>query len=114
MRSSWYKSSFSGSEHTCVEVRFAGKTVFIRDSKYRRNPGNDPARQPVIEVPISRWEAFLASAVTPGTTSDPELPVVISSAFGVTVSAAQKSLRFTNDEWSAFIAGIVGGEFTAA
>ncbi|WP_328391923.1 DUF397 domain-containing protein [Nocardia sp. NBC_00416] len=114
MRSRWFKSSFSGSEHTCVEVRFSGKTAFIRDSKYLMDPRNDPAQQPVIELPVSRWEAFLVSVVGPAQCADPALPRIASSAFGVSMTAAETTLLFTVDEWAAFVAGVAIGEFAAA
>ncbi|MBF6439275.1 DUF397 domain-containing protein [Nocardia cyriacigeorgica] len=114
MYSRWFKSSFSGSEHTCVEVRFAGDSVLIRDSKYLGEPGNDPARQPVIEVPVERWKAFLEAATDPGRIVVGDLPVVTSSPFGVSVSASGVVLSFTIAEWAAFTAGIAAGEFLAA
>lgn len=114
MRSRWFKSSFSGSEHTCVEVRFHGETVQIRDSKYLLESGNDPARQPVIEVPASRWESFLASVVTPVQETDSAVPSVLRSVFGVSVVAGDDTLWFTVPEWAAFVAGVEVGEFAAA
>lgn len=111
---SWFKSSFSGSEHTCVEVRFAGESVLMRDSKYLRAPGADPARQPVIDVPAARWEAFLHSVVDGESPPGTGLPVVARGADGVVVSLGGVSLRFTEAEWEAFVSGIAMGEFAAA
>ncbi|MBF6416125.1 DUF397 domain-containing protein [Nocardia cyriacigeorgica] len=114
MHSRWFKSSFSGSEHTCVEVRFAGESVLMRDSKYLRVPGADPARQPVIEVPAARWGVFLDSVVDGGSSAGAGLPVVARGVDGVVVSSGGVSLRFTEAEWSAFVSGIATGEFAAA
>jgi hypothetical protein len=58
----WRKSSHSqGSEH-CVEVRFTDDSVYVRDSKYLRDPANDPAAQPIIAVPADEWDSFLQLA----------------------------------------------------
>ncbi|MFE6857605.1 DUF397 domain-containing protein [Nocardia sp. NPDC057668] len=58
---SWRTSSYSGSNGgECVEVAFDGDLVLIRDSKYLRDPANDPARQPMLAVSGAVWAAFLA------------------------------------------------------
>ncbi|WP_327142332.1 DUF397 domain-containing protein [Nocardia sp. NBC_01327] len=64
-RTTWRKSSFSGDGGggNCVEVKFSGCSVLIRDSKYLRDPANDPARQPVVAVPLQEWDVFLRMAV---------------------------------------------------
>lgn len=49
---SWFKSSYSNSAVTCVEVRFAGDAVLVRDSKNR-------AHSPILAVPPTEWTAFL-------------------------------------------------------
>ncbi|MBF6234489.1 DUF397 domain-containing protein [Nocardia farcinica] len=112
--STWFKSSFSKEAANCVEVRFAGDAVLVRDSKYLRDPGNDPARQPVIEISAMRWGAFLAYAVDPGVAPEPGLPVIVRGAHGVVVSLGGVSLHFTGAEWTAFTSGIAVGEFAAA
>lgn len=50
----WFKSSFSGSGGTCVQVRFAAGGVQVRDSKV--------ADGPVLEFNRGEWEAFLLGA----------------------------------------------------
>ncbi|MEU0539635.1 DUF397 domain-containing protein [Nocardia sp. NPDC005978] len=56
----WFKSSRSNDGPNCVEVAFDGDLVLIRDSKYLRDPANDPARQPMLAVSGAVWAAFLA------------------------------------------------------
>lgn len=116
MRSRWFKSSFSGSEHTCVEVRFAGPVVLVRDSKYLLVTGNEPATQPVIEVDAALWLTFLDVAIGSGRSADGVLPdvefvedgnVSLRSYDGVT-------LTFTSGEWAAFVAGVRAAEFQSA
>lgn len=58
-RDGWFTSSFSSNANQCVEVRFDGESVSIRDSKYRRNPANHPAREPIITVTVAYWTALL-------------------------------------------------------
>lgn len=50
----WFKSSFSNGSQTCVEVRFDGDHVSVRDSK-------DPAG-PILTFTRSEWTAFLHGA----------------------------------------------------
>lgn len=58
-RNGWFTSSFSSNANQCVEVRFEGKRVSIRDSKYRRNPANRLARDPIITVTAAQWTLLL-------------------------------------------------------
>ncbi|AHH20601.1 hypothetical protein NONO_c58240 [Nocardia nova SH22a] len=113
MRSKWFKSSFSGSEHTCVEVRFAGDLVLVRDSKYLRDASNDPAAQPVIEVAAELWQVFLdlATGVEQGVFDG--VPSVEVKGDGRVVLRAEDGtvLAYTSGEWDAFIAGIRSAEF---
>lgn len=50
--SPWFKSSYSNSSVACVEVRFAGDAVLVRDSKNR-------AHGPTLAVTTTEWAAFL-------------------------------------------------------
>ncbi|ATL66160.1 DUF397 domain-containing protein [Nocardia terpenica] len=112
----WRKSSFSqGSDH-CVEVQFTDAAVSIRDSKYLRNPANDPAAQPIITVPTEHWGMFLQLAAGRLEGDFPGLPsierhddggVSIRSQDGITLS-------YTPAEWIAYVSGIRAGEFAAA
>jgi len=49
---SWFKSSYSNAAATCVEVRFAGDAVLVRDSKNR-------AHGPTLAVTTEQWAVFL-------------------------------------------------------
>ena len=49
---SWFKSSYSNAASACVEVRFAGDAVLVRDSKNR-------AQGPTLAMTTTAWAAFL-------------------------------------------------------
>jgi len=49
---SWRKSTRSGSNGQCVEVRRAGDTIELRDSKDRSGP--------VLSFTLGEWAAFTA------------------------------------------------------
>ncbi|HEX6075946.1 MAG TPA: DUF397 domain-containing protein [Micromonosporaceae bacterium] len=53
-RNVWRKSSRSGNDGACVEVRHRGHAVDVRDSK---NPSG-----PVLTFTRAEWEAFLGGA----------------------------------------------------
>lgn len=48
----WKKSSFSGSQSDCVEVKITEEAVLVRDTKDRSKPAHAYTR--------SEWAAFLA------------------------------------------------------
>jgi uncharacterized protein DUF397 len=48
----WFKSSYSDNSLACVEVRFDGDAVLVRDSKNR-------AHGPTLAVTITGWATFL-------------------------------------------------------
>ncbi|MGH3875291.1 MAG: DUF397 domain-containing protein [Pseudonocardiaceae bacterium] len=48
----WFKSGYSSSSVSCVEVRFAGDAVLVRDSKNR-------ADSPILAVATTQWAAFI-------------------------------------------------------
>lgn len=107
----WRKSSYSGSNGgACVEIRFDGDVVRIRDSKYT----GDPAAQPEIMLPVTRWASFLDQALHFVSSTDTDLPVMHRDDHGsVTIRNAEGvALTYTATEWAAFAAGVRSGEFT--
>ena len=54
----WFKSSYSSSTGTCVEVRFDTGRVSIRDSKNRRDTAGDP----ILTISPAQWSALLSHA----------------------------------------------------
>lgn len=101
---------------SCVEVNFAGETVFLRDSKYLRDPSNDPAQQPIIALPAGSWPAFLGLATVGTAVQVPGLrSVEYHASGGLTITATDgTALAYTQSKWVACIAGIRAGEFAAA
>ncbi|MCP4964686.1 MAG: DUF397 domain-containing protein [bacterium] len=57
---SWYKSSYSSDGACCVEVMLDGGQIHVRDSKFRRDPGNAFAAEPMLAYTPAEWEAFVA------------------------------------------------------
>ncbi|MGV9663744.1 DUF397 domain-containing protein [Nocardia niigatensis] len=115
----WRKSSYSGSNGgECVEVAFGTERVFIRDSKYLREPANDPAEQPLIAIDSANWPSFLGSVLETGTSvASEDVPLIDRTAGSGAVSvrsADGTSLTYTAAEWTAFTSGVRDGEFFAA
>ncbi|MFI5781231.1 DUF397 domain-containing protein [Nocardia sp. NPDC051570] len=114
MRTGWFKSSFSNQGTNCVEVRFDGDVVLVRDSKYLRNPANDPTIEPVIRMRAADWAAFLEAALGRSVLDVPGLPAIDHHPDGnISLRAPDKSLTYTPDEWLAFVRGIQADEFAA-
>ncbi|MCU1648842.1 MAG: hypothetical protein JWN03_9117 [Nocardia sp.] len=106
----WRKSTYSGSNGgACVEVRFDGDHVRIRDSKYT----GDPVVQPEITVDVDRWVVFLGHVLRRHPTPHEYcLPSIRLDSAGTTVRDMHgTSLRYTQAEWNAFVAGVHAGEF---
>lgn len=108
----WFKSTRSNQASSCVEVRFEGGRVFVRDSKYLRDSTNDPSSQPVIVIDATDWRDFLAY-VLDDAPAMPQLPVIDgSAATGATLRAHDGTiLTFTSKEWAAFKEGVADREF---
>ncbi|WP_280275125.1 DUF397 domain-containing protein [Nocardia wallacei] len=115
-RHGWFKSSKSNDGPNCVEVRFDGDFVHLRDSKYLRDPANDPAAQPLITLKAEYWDSFLAAAAVDKADARSDQPVILRHPTGQVSVRAQDgtTLTFTADEWDAFTAGVREGEFAAA
>ncbi len=106
----WFTSTRTNNGNQCVEVRFDGAAVSIRDSKYRRNPANRPEREPVITVDALIWMEFLAELAGRGDCS-PHLRTRPDRDGGTVLRHDTVELRFTAGEWFAFTAGVRDGEF---
>ncbi|WP_280462228.1 DUF397 domain-containing protein [Nocardia carnea] len=110
----WRKASRSGNNNNCVEIAFDDQHVLIRDSKYLRDPANDPETEPVITIPVLSWPTFL-NVVVYGETGEgaPDLPVIERDKAGTTRLRAKDGvvLNYTPLEWEAFYAGVLAGEF---
>ena len=48
-----------------MKVNFNGGRVLIRDSKYLRDPANDPALEPTISTTAVEWMSFLDQVMDP-------------------------------------------------
>ncbi|WP_040840302.1 DUF397 domain-containing protein [Nocardia brevicatena] len=113
----WRTSSYSGTNGgQCVQVAFGSQTVFIRDSKYLRDPANDPAAQPIIAIDINLWPRFLDHVKAGSSHSlGDELPDIEQRADGCIVlrgpDTEASAMVFTPTEWAAFIAGAHAQEF---
>lgn len=107
-RSGWFTSSRSNNGNQCVEVKFDADTVWIRDSKFRREPVGAPAAQPVVVLPAAEWDELIArlrqGRAVPGLITE-------TPAGGVEMRRDAVVLSFTRPEWQAFLAGVADGEF---
>jgi uncharacterized protein YaiE (UPF0345 family) len=104
----WFKSSFSPSQSGCVEVRFTGTTVQVRDTK-------DHGTGPVLGVDIATWPGFIAEVTgTAATGSNQALRIEHLTVGGARLHSIDGTTTLTNtdDEWTAFTAGAADGEFT--
>lgn len=112
-RSEWFKSSASNGAGTCVEVRFHGDLVSIRDSKYRRDPTHGPHREPILTVAAEQWTAFLADLTGPGAPATDSPLIVESGPIGPLLRTTNQDtvLQFTHAEWQSFLTGVHAHEF---
>ncbi|WP_227979030.1 DUF397 domain-containing protein [Nocardia spumae] len=105
----WFTSTRTNNGNQCVEVRFDGPAVLIRDSKYRRDPANRPEREPVIIVDAGVWMEFLRTVDDIGGSA--HVRTRPDRAGGTVLWHGDTELRFTAGEWWAFVAGVRDGEF---
>ena len=110
----WFKSSFSNSSQTCVEVCLHAGLVSIRDSK-NRGPRRtlDRSRQPILTVTAREWADFLHN-LTDGAIDSGRGPLTIDHGpNGTDMRAAGQNptLKFTPAEWHAYLEGVHAHEF---
>lgn len=103
----WFKSSFSTASGDCVEVRFDGHVVQVRDTK-------DQGAGPVITVEAPAWDDFLRRLVSGSVEADGALAVLPGPRGGAILRArdGETALRYTGGEWEMFMRGVRAGEFT--
>lgn len=113
----WFKSSFSSNANACVEVRFDGAHVSIRDSKFRRNLTHIIAREPIIQITRDEW-ATLLNELTGSAAPGANGAVLIESNTDATTTLrtadGKTALTFTETEWQSYLAGVHAGEFQPA
>ncbi len=106
----WFTSSRTNNGNQCVEVRFDGDAVLIRDSKFRRDPAHRPEDEPVITVTATEWMVFLDAVAGSGPPAT-ELIARTAADGATTLSRGRRTLTYTPGEWEAFVAGARAGEF---
>lgn len=114
-RTEWFKSSYSNGSCTCVEARFDGDIVHIRDSKYLLDPGNDPAIQPTIAIQANDWPMVVAEMIgdlPAGPNRAVEVKTGTNGSAIVRCRATGVALAYDVDEIAAFRAGVKVGEFS--
>lgn len=94
----WFVSSFSNAQSACVEVRFHGPRVEIRDTKDRTGP--------VLSVTRAEWTAFLTGSGTTPLAAEPT-----TDGGAVLHTGGPDRLHFTPAEWTAYRLGVEAGEF---
>jgi hypothetical protein len=112
----WFKSSFSTNANQCVEVRFEGEYVSIRDSKYLRDSANKAAREPIITITAVEWAILLDELTGTAKAGANGAVQVVTSPNGATTLRAvdgNVALHFTASEWRMYLAGVRAGEFEA-
>ncbi|WP_280426380.1 DUF397 domain-containing protein [Nocardia carnea] len=111
----WRKATRSNNSGACVEVLEGTSAVSIRDSKYLRNPLNDPAAEPIITVTKAEWSAFIDEIAERESAFKPtRLQAITASDGTVHLTYSNVILIYTPAEWDAFVAGARGGEFDFA
>ncbi|MFC3961656.1 DUF397 domain-containing protein [Nocardia jiangsuensis] len=110
----WTTSSFSGNNGgACVEVKIEGDAVLVRDSKFRRDPGNRDRTQPQIGISVGAWTELCQRMISMTSfTLGEALRVTVHNDGAATFENWSIRLNFTPDEMDAFAKGVIDGEFT--
>ena len=111
----WRKATRSNNSGACVEVLEGTSSVSVRDSKYQRNPLNDPAAEPIITVTKAEWSAFIERIARGESAFQPtQLRADAAGDGSVRLMHADVILIYTPVEWEAFVDGVCRGEFDFA
>ncbi|WP_245533541.1 DUF397 domain-containing protein [Actinoalloteichus spitiensis] len=104
-RLAWRTSTRSSNGENCVEVAPVADGVVIRHSK---NPAVG-----TISFPCDAWTAFIRDASEEGRASANGVASITRIGTDTLVRSliTEVELRFDEDEWSAFLAGVANGEF---
>ncbi|MBF6062999.1 DUF397 domain-containing protein [Nocardia terpenica] len=103
----FFKSSFSNDGTACVEVKFVGDRVLIRDSKY-----TGPAdQQPVLSLPSVQWPALLDLTLSRESGHAGFVTISVHPDGGATITGQDTALVYTPAEWDAFAKGVADGQF---
>lgn len=113
IQGSWFKSSASSGNGSCVEVRFAHDLVYIRDSKEQHKPGYVPSRDPLVAVPMAEFESMIDDIRSGNDAPALAAISVTIGAEGCSITSHENGtvLSFTQQEWHAFKTGVERGEF---
>ncbi|WP_116051833.1 DUF397 domain-containing protein [Amycolatopsis palatopharyngis] len=114
VRRDWFKSRSSSSTGSCVEVKFDGDRVLIRDSKNRLNSASSPDLEPVITVTAAQWAVFLDEfTLRVAPQAGRALSVETTPGGGTVLRAIEDgtTLTYTAAEWQSFLDGVRAGEF---
>ncbi|MFE3754406.1 DUF397 domain-containing protein [Nocardia tengchongensis] len=109
MSTSFFKSSFSGGDGTCVEVAHRADCVLIRDSKF----AGPSESEPILTVSPGLWPSFLDLALggSGGRIGDQLSVNVFTDGSASLANPANVTLEYTAAEWDAFVKGVANGEF---
>ncbi|WP_433635532.1 DUF397 domain-containing protein [Nocardia sp. CA-120079] len=107
----WRKATRSNNSGACVEVLEGISSVSIRDSKYLRNPLNDPAAEPIITVTKAEWSAFVDEIAGRTALRPAHLRASAASDGTMQLTHSNVVLTYTPAEWEAFADGVRCGEF---
>lgn len=115
----YIKSSYSDAGRVCVLVRrlVGDASIFLRDSKYLRNPNNPPENEPILEMPAEAWpifEAQVLNSTTPKTNHGQPAIEFLDNTDVVLHGRDGTILQFTAEEWNAFRAGLADQEFAVS
>lgn len=109
MSDRFLRSSFSGSEGTCVEVAHHADAVLIRDSKF----AGPSESEPILAVSPALWPSFLDLVLggSGGRIGDQLSVNVFTDGSASLGNPANVTLEYTAAEWDAFVKGVANGEF---